>query len=106
MLKGTPIKERNRTWHIEHMARMKRRKAHRKKLLLASRKSIRRSRELSKKYNTEEAENRRLLEKEVERGKLYWLFFRWRGRINAFFNKVANQIRKVFKKTDATKVKA
>lgn len=75
-------------------------------MMMITSESRRKAKEMSKKYNTKEAEERKLLEKDVERGKLYWFFFRWRGRLLSVFNKVANKIKSLFKKPDAIENKA
>ncbi|KKN30974.1 hypothetical protein LCGC14_0828680 [marine sediment metagenome] len=106
MFKGTPLKNRNKAWHTKHMARLKKRKAHREERTARSRILLKKSRAMSKKYNAKEAEQRKLLEKDVGRGKLYWLFVRWRGRVLSVFNKVANKIKSLFKKPNAIKAKA
>lgn len=104
--KGTPLKNRNKFWHKKNMARLKKRKAHRHLMLMKSRAAMKKSREMSEKYNTKEAEQRKLLEKDIKRGWLYWLFVRWRGRILSVFNKVANKIKSLFKKPDVIENKA
>jgi len=96
--KGTPLKKRGKSWHTKHMARLKKRKAHRHLMLTKSRASRKHSRALSKKYNTKELEERKLLEKELERGKIYWFFVRWLGRIRAFFPTIISIIKRRFNK--------
>lgn len=106
MFKGTPLKNRNRAWHIKHMARLKKRKAHRHNLMMIRTERISKNKILQKKIDSKERKNEKLLEKELERGKLYWFFMRWRGRIASVFNKVANKIKSLFKKPNATKAEA
>ena len=106
MLKGTAIKDRDQAWHAKHLIKLRKRERIRKHKLLISRASIVKNKALQKKLNKKDAKSRDLLKKDLERGRLYWFFIRWRGRILSIFNKVGNKIKSIFIKEDATKAEA